>query len=86
VREDDAIHHIQGQQDFFIRQRTWAVRGRGRGETGREENGLGRVAMVMGVVVIRAMKERGERTLIRTSGVLTGGKRAIASRQKVFLI
>jgi len=42
--------------------------------------------MAMGVVVIWAMKERGERTLIRTSGGLTGGKRAIASRQKVFLI
>jgi len=43
--------------------------------------------MAMGVVmIIWAMRERGERTLIRTSGVLTGGKRAIASRQKVFLI
>jgi len=87
VREDDAIHHIQGQQDFFIQQCTQAVRGKGRGETGREENGSGSMAMGMGVVVIWAVRVRGERTqLIRMSGVLTGGERAVASTQKVFLI
>ena len=64
-----------------------AVRGNGRGETGREENGSGSVAMGMGVVVIWAVRVRGERTqLIRMLGVLTGGERAVASRQKVFLI
>jgi len=45
---------------------------------------LGSVAIGMGMVVIRV---RGERTqLIRMSGVLTWGERAVASRQKVFLI
>jgi len=33
-------------------------KGEREGETGREENGLGGMAMGMGAVVIRAMRER----------------------------
>jgi len=40
--------------------------------------------MAMGVVVIRAMKERGERTLIRTSGVLTGARGQLQADRKYF--
>ena len=48
---------------------------------------MGGMAMGVGMVVIWAVRVRGERTqLIRMSGVLTGGKRAVASRQRVFLI